>query len=329
LKALILAGGFGTRLRPLTYSRPKHLLPIANVPHIDHVFDLLQRHGVDEIVLLTSYLAESFAAPGERAARRGLKLEIAHEEEPLGTAGALKNAESLVGSETFLAFNGDVLTDVDLGEMVSWHKKTGAEATLVLAPVEDPSAFGIVPTESDGRVLGFIEKPAPEEATTNLINAGVYVLEPRILDRIPPGRTYSAERELFPAVVTDGAMYARGSDAYWMDIGTPDKFLQANLDALSGRYECPYIAEPHPSLALAASDAEIHERARVSSCCLGSRSRVESGATIERAVLLPGAVVGADAIVREAVLGEGVRVAPGATVQGTAIADGDVVDEEK
>jgi mannose-1-phosphate guanylyltransferase len=329
LKALILAGGFGTRLRPLTYSRPKHLLPIANVPHIDHVFDLLQRHEVDEVILLTSYLAESFAAPADRAAQRGLKLEIAHEKEPLGTAGALKNAQSLVGTETFLAFNGDVLTDVDLKEMVNWHKETGAEATLVLTSVEDPSAFGVVPTDSDGRVLGFIEKPAPDEAPTNLINAGVYVLEPRILDRIPAGRIFSAEHELFPAVVTDGAMYARGSDAYWMDIGTPEKYLQANLDALAGRYVCPYIAEPDPAQALAAHDAEIHERARVSSCCLGSRSRVESGATVERAVLLPGAVVGAEAVVREAVLGEDVRVAPGAEVQGTAIADGGVVDEEK
>ena len=329
MKALILAGGFGTRLRPLTYSRPKHLLPIANVPHIQHVFDLLQRHGVDEIVLLTSYLAEAFAGTVASAGERGLSVAVAHEEEPLGTAGALKNAQELVGDGTFLAFNGDVLTDVDISATVDWHRARGAEATIVLTPVDDPSAFGVVPTELDGRVLGFIEKPPPGEAPTNLVNAGVYVCEPRLLDRIPAGHPFSAERELFPAVVQDGTMFARRTDAYWMDIGTPEKYLQANLDALAGRYACPAIEYPDEKLVLAGAGAEVHESARVSSTCLGSGSRVGANATVERAVLLPGAIVGAGATVRDSVLGERVAVRPGVVVETTAVGDDDVVHEER
>jgi mannose-1-phosphate guanylyltransferase len=329
LKALILAGGLGTRLRPLTYSRPKHLLPIANVPHIDHVLDLLQHHGVHEIVLLTSYLAEAFEPTVERAAQRGLTVAVAHEREPLGTAGALKNAQELVGNETFLAFNGDVLTDVDLSEMVEWHRQRKAEATIVLTAVDHPSAYGVVPTEPDGRVLGFIEKPPPGEAPTNLINAGIYICEPRLLDRIPAGRVSSAERELFPAVVEDRTMYARGTDAYWMDIGTPENYLQANLDALAGRYVCAAVTHPNERMALLAPGAELHESARVFSSCLGSGSRVEADATVKRAVLLPGATIGEGATVSDAVLGEKAMVGPGVAIEATAIGDNDVVDGEK
>jgi mannose-1-phosphate guanylyltransferase len=329
LKALILAGGLGTRLRPLTYSRPKHLLPVANVPHIEHVFTLLERHGVDEVVLLTSYLAEAFEATVDRAAERGLRVRVVHEEEPLGTGGALKNAQHLVGDDTFLAFNGDVLTDVDLTGIVDWHRDRGAEATIVLTSVEDPTAFGVVPTEPNGRVLGFIEKPPAGEAPTNLINAGVYVCEPGLLDRIPAGRVLSAERELWPDVVKAGTLYARGTDAYWMDIGTPEKYLQANLDALAGRYICEAVAHPDEKVALLAPGAEVHESAHVSSSCLGDRSRVEADATVERAVLLPRVTVGAGATVRDSVVGEGARIGPGVALVAMTIRDGQTIDEEK
>jgi mannose-1-phosphate guanylyltransferase len=329
LKALILAGGLGTRLRPLTYSRPKHLLPIANVPHIEHVFTLLERHGVGEVVLLTSYLAEAFETTVARAAKRGLIVTVAHEQDPLGTAGALKNAQHLVGDDTFLAFNGDVLTDVDLTAMVNWHREKGAEATIVLTPVEDPSAYGVVPTNADGRVLGFIEKPPADQAPTNLINAGVYVCEPRLLDRIPAGRVCSAERELWPEVVQDGTLFALGTDTYWMDIGTPEKYLQANLDALAGRYICSAVANPDETQALLAPRAEIDESAQVSSTCLGNDSRVEANATVERAVLLPRVTVGAGAIVRDSVVGEGARIGARCALVATTIGDGQTIDEEK
>lgn len=199
MKALILAGGLGTRLRPLTLARPKHLLPIANRPHIDHVFEWLHRHDVDEVVLLTSYLAERFTEAVARASTKGLRVEVTHERQPLGTAGALKNAESYVGGDTFLAFNGDVLSDIDLGAAIDWHRSREAEATIVLTPVADPSAYGVVSTDSEDQVLGFIEKPPREEAPTNLVNAGVYVLEPSVLSRIPRRGRFGRATAVSPA----------------------------------------------------------------------------------------------------------------------------------
>ena len=328
MKALLIAGGFGTRLRPLTYTRPKHLLPIANRAHIHHVFDLLQRHGIDEAVLLTSYLAEAFEGAVAEAAARGVRVEVTHEAEPLGTAGAMKNAEALVGEETFFAFNGDILSDLDLTAMMEFHRSRDAEGTIVLTPVEDPSAFGVVPTDPDGRVQRFIEKPPRDEAPTNLINAGVYILEPSVLSRIPEGVEWSAERALFPGLVEDGArLFATATDAYWMDVGTPEKYLTANLDALSGRFETEAVRQPGPHAVVIAADAEVATGARVSSACLASKVVVEEGATIERSVLLPGAVVSSGAEVRDSILGADVTVSAGARVAGATIGDGALVDD--
>lgn len=327
MKALILAGGFGTRLRPLTHTRPKHLLPVANVPHIEHVFDLLQRHGIDEAVLLTSYLAEAFRETVERAAERGLKLEVTHEREPLGTAGALKNAQELAGAETFLAFNGDVLSDVDLTALLDFHASRGAEASLALTPVDNPSIYGVVSTQADGRVAGFVEKPPPGEAPTNLINAGIYVFEPEVLDRIPAGKVYSAERELFPDIVIEGAMFALPADSYWMDIGTPKKYLQANLDALEGRFVCDAVPEPSRGLCLRAAGAEVRAGARVSSTSIGSGALVEAGAVVEESVLMAGATVGCGATIRRTILGEGATVAPDTALEDATIGDDETVSQ--
>lgn len=325
MKALILTGGFGTRLRPLTHTRPKHLLPIANRPHVEHVFDLLVRQGISDVVLLTSYLAEAFAPAIERGGQMGLQVEVTHEEEPLGTAGAIKNAQSLVSEEALLVFNGDILTDIDLSKVVEWHRSRSAEATILLTPVEDPSAFGVVPTEPDGRVLGFIEKPPAGTATTNLINAGVYVFEPSILDRIPAGEVWSAERQLFPQLVEQGAaLYALGGDAYWMDIGTPQKYLEANLDALAGRFLTDAVAEPGVGAVVAAEDVHIHSDAAVGNACVGAGTRIAE-ATVERSVLLPGVTVGERAVVRGAVLGEGVLVEAGAEAVDVTVADHEVL----
>ncbi len=321
MRALILAGGLGTRLRPLTNTRPKHLLPIANRPHIEHVFDLLQRHGVDEVVLLTSYLADAFETTVGNAATRGLTVHVTHEGEPLGTAGALKNAEGFASDGTFLVFNGDVLMDVDLGEVLEFHRDRGAEATIVLTPVDDPSAYGVVPTEPGGRVRGFIEKPPRDEAPTNLINAGIYVLEPSVLERIPRGEVWSAERQLFPGLVEEGArVFAVAAESYWMDIGTPEKFLQANLDALSGRYRDAQI----PELAggsLIGEGAKIDGDAQVSSASIGEGAVIEAGAVVEESVLLPRAVVEAGAVVRRSILGEASIASKDATLTGITLED--------
>lgn len=313
MKALLLAGGFGTRLRPLTRTRPKPMLPVLNRPHIAHVFDLLQRHGIDEAVLLTSYLASTFDHLVDDARARGLRLEVNQEEEPLGTAGALKFAQPFVGDETFLAFNGDVLTDTDLGALVAFHREREAEATILLAPVDDPSIYGVVPTDDEGRVTAFIEKPPPGTAPTNLINAGVYVLEPSVLDRIPAGEPWSIERATFPELVEEGArLFGLRTDSYWIDIGTPEKYLQVNLDALEGRIALRGAAAP---------DARIAGDARVSCSCLGSGVTVEPGAQVAESVLLPGVTVGEGARVRRSILGEGVKVAPGAEVADRALGD--------
>jgi mannose-1-phosphate guanylyltransferase len=323
VRALLLTGGLGTRLRPLTFTRPKHLLPIGNRLHMERVFDLLQRHGVDEIVLTTSYLAAAFSATVASARARGLRLEVTHEPEPLGTAGAIKNAESQLRDGAFLVFNGDILTDADLGAMAAFHRRRAAEATILLTPVRDPSAYGVVPTDDRGRVMGFIEKPPPATAPTNLINAGVYLFEPSVLERVPRGRPWSAETQLFPGLVSEGAdLYALASNGYWIDIGTPQAYLQANLDVLSGRYG----GSKARSL-LADEDAFVAVEANVSCSCLGRGACVEAGATVTESVLLPGAIVGSGATLARSILGEGARVAPGVRVEDRAVADGDEITD--
>ena len=291
-----------------------------------HVFDLLQRHGVNEAVMLTSYLAETFEFLVEVAATRGLTLEVSQEVEPLGTAGALKNAEAFAGGEAFLAFNGDVLVEADLTALVEFHRAAGAEGTILLTPVEDPSAYGVVTTTEEGRVLDFVEKPAPGEAPTNLINAGVYVLDPSVLERVPRGEVSSLERDVFPGLVAEGArLFAIGTDAYWMDIGTPEKYLQANLDALDGRWRAEGLSLRGDRVA--SDRARIGEGAQVSSSCLGNGATVEPGATVTESVLLPGVRIGEDARVHRSVLGEGVKVLPGVSITGRTIGDDETVEE--
>lgn len=287
------------------------------------MLDLLAKHGISDVVLLTSYLADAFAGVVAGAGERGMRIEIAHEEEPLGTAGAIKNAEALIGDETFLAFNGDVLTSVDLSSVVEFHRERGAVGTIVLTPVEDPSAFGVVPTDPDGRVQRFVEKPPPGTVDTNLINAGIYVLEPDLLASIPAGEAVSIEREVFPLVASSGRLFATPTDAYWMDIGTPQKYLQANMDAIDGTF--PTAAAPGDGSSVIAGSAEVAESAQVSSACIGEGCVIEAGAIVTGSVLLDRVVVERDAHVTGSVLGEGARVAEGTKVSDLTAGDGETV----
>ncbi len=234
MKAVVLVGGEGTRLRPLTLSSPKQMLPIVGVPMIERVLGHLARHGVDEAVLSLGYLPDAFmeAYPDGHAA--GIRLVYAVEPEPLDTAGAVRFAATFAGiDETFVVVNGDVLTDLDLTSLVAFHREREAQGTIALHPVADPSAFGVVPTDAEGRVTAFVEKPPRDEAPTNEINAGTYVLEASVLARIPEGGRVSIERETFPAMVRDRCLFARSDDSYWLDTGTPSAYLEANFDYLN------------------------------------------------------------------------------------------------
>ncbi|MDQ1374397.1 MAG: mannose-phosphate guanylyltransferase [Actinomycetota bacterium] len=318
MDALVLVGGEGTRLRPLTAATPKQLLPVAGVPMIERVVAHLAGHGVSHVVLSMGYRPDAFveAYPGGTCA--GVEITYAIEPELLDTAGAVRFAALDAGLEdTFLVVNGDVMTQIDVSALARFHRLRGAQATISLTPVEDPSAYGVVPTDDSGRVLAFIEKPARDDAPTNLINAGMYVLEPSVLDLVADDRRVSIERETFPALVAAGRLYALASDAYWIDTGTPASYLQANLDAIDHSGGAPVLGHG----VTVAPDAVIERSV------IGAGSRVEAGAEVRESVVLPGACIGAGAVVRRSILGRRVTIGAGARVDDqTVVGDGVVVD---
>jgi len=330
VKAVMLVGGLGTRLRPLTLHTKKELMPVANRPFLEHVLANLARHGVDEAILTTGYLAEAFEGfPAERT--HGVKLTIVRETTPLDTCGAVKNVESMLDG-TFLVCNGDILTSLDITELVKFHRDRDTLGTLTLTPVDDPSAYGLVPTDSDGRIERFIEKPQPDEIVTNLINAGTYVLEPEILNYVPAGVPFSFERVheggLFPLLLAEGeALYGFVSNAYWLDIGTPEKYLRANSDTVSGLVgiEPPGVNEAGG--VWLARGSEIEPTARVSGpASIGTDCRIASRAVIgSRTCIGDGCWIGSDASVDESVLHAGVRVESGAFVVRSVLGSGAVV----
>src|ERR687888_103177 len=232
MQALILAGGEGTRLRPLTTTVPKPVVPLVDRPFIRFMIDWLGRHGVDDVVMSCGHLASGVRNVLGDGSALGIKLRYVEEPRPLGTGGALKYAEPLLG-ERFLMLNGDVLTDIDLTAQMEQHERAGARATLALTPVEDPSAYGLVRTGGDGAVTGFVEKPAPDQIDTRNISAGIYVLERSVLDLLEPDRPASIERDVFPRLVGDG-LYGYVGSGYWLDIGTPERYLEGTFDILEG-----------------------------------------------------------------------------------------------
>jgi mannose-1-phosphate guanylyltransferase len=319
MRAVVLVGGFGTRLRPLTLNTPKQMLPILHKPMIEHVLEHLAAHGITEAVLSMGFRPDAFADAYPDGRCAGVELHYAIESEPLDTAGAIRFAALDAGiDDRFVVVNGDVLTDLDIGKLVAFHEEHGGEGTIALHEVEDPSAFGVVPTDESGRVLAFVEKPPRDEAPTNLINAGTYVFEASVLDRIPDGRKVSIERETFPAMVDDGALYAMPGDTYWIDTGTPVKYLQSQTDLLRG-VRGERAEGIHPG-------ARIAEGAVVARSVLGDGVVVEAGATVRGSVLLPGSHVEADAVVERAILGPGATVGRGARVDDVAVlGEGSVV----
>jgi mannose-1-phosphate guanylyltransferase len=325
MQALILVGGEGTRLRPLTETVPKPALPLAGKPFLSYMIDWLARHGVDDVVLACGFgagrLREALAAAG------GPRLSFVEEPEPRGTAGAMKYASDQL-EERFLALNGDVLTDLDLDALIGFHERSGARATLGLYPLSDATGYGLVRREGDGAVLEFLEKP--EGGVAGDINAGAYVLERDVLDMIPDDREVSIEREVFPRMIGDG-LYGLPLAGYWMDIGTPDRYLQATWDILERRVETALAERLDRDGLLVSGDvargarieppALIEQGAGVASgaaigprAVIGARCDVAAGATVTSSVLHDGCRIGEGARLEGAILGAGVEVEDGATV---------------
>jgi mannose-1-phosphate guanylyltransferase len=316
VQALVLAGGEGTRLRPLTLTVPKPVMPLAGRPFLSYMLDGLRSHGVDDVVLSCGFLA--------RDVKRvlgdiydGMRLRYVTEEEPLGTAGPVRLAEEEgLLQDRFLVLNGDVLTDIDLTTELEQHEHTGATVTLALIAVDDTSSYGIVPTAEDGRVEAFLEKSAGPPPT-NRINAGAYVLERSVVDRIPAGRAVSFERDVFPALVDDG-LYGYHAEGYWIDIGTPERYLDSTWDLLSGRVAS--TLPPRDETGSLVYEGCLTSGAHIGpQSVLGRHCSVGTDSTIERAVLHDHVVVGADCVIRESILADRVRVDPRARVESGAV----------
>ena len=299
--AVVLVGGFGTRLRPLTLTKPKQMLPVGSVTMLERVVDKLAAAGVTQVVLSLGYQPDAFIEEFPDGTCAGVGMHYAVEPEPLDTAGAIRFAAAHAGiTERFFAINGDVLTDLDLAGLWKAHDAFGGQATLALTPVEDPSRYGVVPIDQDGRVEAFIEKPAAGTAPSNWINAGTYVLEPAVLDRIPAGIRVSIERETFPAIVADRALFGMHSDAYWIDAGTPEAYLQAHLDLIDG-----VRGEPEASQSPLAT---VHADAVVTRSVLGPGVTIEAGAQVVDSVVMRNSRVGAGAQISRSILGGGSSV---------------------
>lgn len=329
MQAVILAGGEGTRLRPLTLTVPKPVVPLANRPFISYMIDWLHRHGFDEVVMSCGFLADGVRKVLGAGTVDGVRIQYVDEPEPLGTAGAVKLAQPYLG-ERFAVLNGDVLTDLDMSRLREFHERQGASATLGLYPVEDPSSYGVVVTDDDGRVEAFLEKPAPGTAPTNHVNAGMYVLEHAVLDRIESGRAVSFEREVFPALVGEG-LHGFALEGYWLDIGTPERYLQGSRDILHGTVDTPVFPSESANGAtppvLIGAGCEISPGAHVGpDTTLGAGAGVGQGASVAGSSLHDGVVVEDGAVVRDSIVGARARVGAGARLEDeTVIGEGVVV----
>ena len=336
LPAVILVGGLGTRLRPLTDRTRKDMLPLVDRPQLAYTFEHLRRYGVTRAIVSCGYLPTQIQEHfGDRYGDLGLEYKV--EQDPLGTGGAIRFAADGI-DEPFFALNGDSLRETDLDALVAFHRERECRATILLTPVEDPTRYGLVRVNGEGRVLSFLEKPRPEEIDTNLINAGMYVLEPDVLDLIPPGRAVSIEREVFPRLIEEGSVYGVALPGYWLDVGTPDSYLQAHRDVLERNFvtelgkelgaDYTFVSEsaqvsPEARLVppvYVGADAVVGAGARIGSLAVvGAGARVGEGATVESAVIGAGATVGPDASVTGSIVGEQAEIGAGCAVVGLSV----------
>jgi mannose-1-phosphate guanylyltransferase len=324
MQALILAGGEGTRLRPLTSTIPKPIVPLVDRPFIVYMIEWLRGHGVDDVILACGFMAADVKTELGDGNQLGVRLRYVEEPTPLGTGGALKYAEELL-DERFLMLNGDVLTDIDLSEQLAQHERTGARATLALIEVADPSAYGLVRLAADHVVTAFVEKPPPGAPGPNLINAGTYILERDVLDEMAPaGTNISIERDVFPQLVERG-LFGYRSRAYWLDIGTPERYLEGTFDILSGAVSTELTDRPTDGVLIGAG-CELAPSATIGPyVVLGPGVSVGEDAIVERSVLLEGASVGAGSAVRSAIVGPRARIGEGCRIDGGVLGEGATV----
>jgi len=339
MKAILLAGGKGTRLRPLTIHTPKPIVPIFNRPFLHYQLDLLKQvPEIDEVILSLNYQPRRIEELFGDGLDVGIKIRYVVEPAPLGTAGAVKYAGDNL-TESVVVFNGDVLTQLDLGAVIRMHRERKARATIVLTPVEDPTAYGLVETDATGNIQRFLEKPSADEITTNNINAGIYILEPETFDRIPSDVAWSIERSYFPSLVERretfvGYVY----NGYWIDIGTPEKYTQVHHDIMDGRFHAaPFANLPAPRTAVAA-DVRVEEGAIIEGPCfidegvliktgarvgpysvIGRQTQIEEGASIERAIIWPNCRIGGHAEIHDAIVGRSCHVGRNVSVTGGAV----------
>jgi mannose-1-phosphate guanylyltransferase len=327
-EAVLLVGGQGTRLRPLTMSVPKPMLPVAGVPFTVHQILRARDAGVTRIVLATSYRAEVFH-DFINGVDLGIEVIIATEDTPMGTGGAIRHVLPYITADpdaSVLVFNGDVLSGLDIAALVARHEETGSDVTLYLTPVEDPRAYGLVPLDETGRVTAFLEKPStPEEIVTDTINAGCYVFRRSVIDTIPADRPVSVERETFPGLLAEGRLVSGVVDSgYWLDLGTPLSFVQGSRDLVLGIAPSPAVREPGESILL--DGASVDPGARVGGgTTVGRAAVVAAGATVEGSVLFDGAEVAEGAVVRNSIVGAGAVVGAAAHLDGVVVGDGAVI----
>jgi len=323
LEAIMLVGGKGTRLRPLTLSAPKPLLPTAGVPFLAHQLARAAECGITHVVLATSYRAEMFIEAFGDGAQFGLSIDYVYESEPLGTGGGIRNAATLLrggADDPIVVLNGDILSAHDLSAQVDLHRKKDAAVTLHLVPMDDPSRYGCVPTDEGGRVTAFLEKtPNP---VTNQINAGCYVFRRSVIDRIPAGQVVSVERETFPGLIDGNAVVMGYAEAaYWLDVGTPEAFVRGSCDVVLGELPSPALPGPTGGALVLGHASVAGEAKLLGGTTVGVGAVIEDGAVVDGSVIFDGATIGAGAVVRNSVVGKGATIAGGAVVDGVVIGD--------
>lgn len=335
MKAVVLIGGEGTRLKPLTCNTPKAMVPILNRPFLEHLLRYLEKHGVRDVILAMGYLPDSIQSYFGDGEQFGVRLTYLVEKSPLGTAGAVKNAESLLDG-TFVVVNGDILTEIDLSAMMNLHHQIKPKASIALTPVDDPTSYGVVETDARSMVERFIEKPGRDKVTSNMINAGIYILEPGLLAAIPPVTRFMFEHHVFPKLLQEGEpILGYCSDAYWIDIGTPEKYLKANHDLLRQWDESVRTegkSQIHPAArvegpALFAEGCVIARDAIIKGpAVLGPRCSIARGAAIDGAVLWADSRVGEAAVLKDCIIGSRSYIQEGCQIPaGCIVGDNTIV----